>query len=473
MLFIAILTFANAVLDNKGFVLLYRWKIGEIPFNVIDGLVAFGMILFCLRWRSKARFHTDRVSRTWLAVLFAVFTTVLVGIVISAGNDARLYEVWTEARNLLGLAASICFGYYFLYTPRSGKMLAWVYVLSGLAASLMILLFFSNRAAELRSYENLNTLRTIEYVSCYAGLACLLLLFTLIAGVRLMPIWLTVLLAVVALIGQFATLSRSDWLGTFAGFAVLFLLIPREKRLGRLVTTLVLAPVMFVTLLAGVYLTSRVTGIDFYGKMAYRLASMLPGSEGGEQKAWSTRLPSAFYELKMWSESPIWGNGFAAQNRAEWSNKALGGMHHNPMTAALCETGLFGFTAYWMIFVAMFIVGRRLVRARLDPGSMLVGGLACVSAAYFLVYSVSTLSINTLRGAIPLGIVCGAVLRARAMQRTMLAQWEGYLPIAQGAVVDGQPQELAPLLDFDPAGFAVAGQGTTAGTTAAWQGQPI
>jgi hypothetical protein len=479
MFFIFILTFANAVLDNKGFVLTYRYKLGEMPLNVIDGLIALGMLLFCLRWRSRARFHAERISRSYLAILSILLVALLAGILASAGNsnNAALHEVWTGARNHAGLIASICFGYYFLYTPRSGKALAWIYILSGLGAATMILLFFSNRAAELRSYENLNTLRTIEYVSCYAGLASLLLLFTLIGGVRLIPIWLTVVLAALALIGQFATLSRSDWLGTFGGLIALFFLIPREKRMGRLLLTIILVPVLFVTLLLGVYLTSRVSGTDFYGKMVTRLQSMLPGSESGELKAWNTRLPAAFYELKMWMDSPIWGNGFAAQNRAEWSDKSLGGMHHNPMTAALCETGIFGFTAYWMIFVSMFIVGRRLVRARLDPGSMLVGGLACVSAAYFLVFSVSTLSINTLRGAIPLGIVCGAVLRARAMQRTMLHQWEGYLPIAQGAAVDGQPQDLAPLLDFDPAGFAVAGGQVTAaaapGNPSAWQGQPI
>src|SRR5690242_18664656 len=100
MFFIAILTFANAVLENKGFVLFYRWKIGDIPLNVIDGLIALGMILCLLRFRSRARFRTDHAHPALRPILITLLITLLVGMVASVTNEARLYEVWIEVRNL-------------------------------------------------------------------------------------------------------------------------------------------------------------------------------------------------------------------------------------------------------------------------------------------------------------------------------------------------------------------------------------
>jgi len=90
--------------------------------------------------------------------------------------------------------------------------------------------------------------------------------------------------------------------------------------------------------------------------------------------------------------------------------------------------------------IAMNVVGRRLVMARMDHGSVALGALAALSGVFFIVYGLTTLSFNTLRGAIPLGLICGMVLRCRAMQLTLARQYAGYLPEAQPNAEQWTPQ---------------------------------
>jgi hypothetical protein len=109
-----------------------------------------------------------------------------------------------------------------------------------------------------------------------------------------------------------------------------------------------------------------------------------------------------------------------------------------------------------------------MIRERVDRGSILMGALGCIAAVYGFFMGLMTMSINNLRGAIWLGIVCGAVMRTRAMQLTTRRFWEAYLP--DSANLHGE--QLEPLLEEDP--FWGAGAGLPVDdTNPAWQRHPI
>ncbi len=444
MWFLTILTFLNGVLDNRGFVLLHRVEIRGVPLNVFDLLILGGLILAFIRFRSGTRFHADRVHPAMQITMILMSLMLVVGMAASVGNGAPRYNVDIEARNEFGLLASLCLGYYFTFTVRSTKAFIWITIITGIVTALVILTFFSGQAAEMRSTTSINALRTIEYVPAYCAMAAFVLVFSIFTGARLMPAWLTALLAGVCLLGQFATLNRTDWAASFIALCSIFLFLPRGKRLSSIARSLVVIPALLGVLFVGVVVASKLSGSDFQAKMNTRIASLLPGSDTGGAKAWDTRLPSAMYELRLWSQSPLWGMGFSAEDMGALNDASMSAMHHNPMTAILCETGIIGFAAYWALFGSCFFVGRRIIRDALDKPTLLIGGLACTGAVFFLVYSVATLSINTLRGAIPLGVLCGVALRTRAIQLTLLRQWQGYLDPNMAQSADGI---WTPLLD--------------------------
>jgi len=184
-------------------------------------------------------------------------------------------------------------------------------------------------------------------------------------------------------------------------------------------------PAALACLWIGLTAASAVTGTDFNKKMYDRLLTMLPGDQPGVQKkAWDTRLASSLVELKWWSQSPIIGRRFGIHENQVLSlaPSQVVGLRHNSYTSTLAETGVIGLSAMLLMLGSTFVVGRRMVRAWTDRGSVLVGALAVVTASIFAMLGIMSMSFNQLRGAIPLGVVCGLVLRCRAMQQAALAQ---------------------------------------------------
>jgi hypothetical protein len=81
-------------------------------------------------------------------------------------------------------------------------------------------------------------------------------------------------------------------------------------------------------------------------------------------------------------------------------------------------------------------VGKRMITDRFDKTSMVVGALGATTGVYYIIYGASTMSFNVLRPAIPLGIICGVVLRTRVMQ---LALMQSQQETAGIELVPGQP----------------------------------
>jgi O-antigen ligase len=251
-------------------------------------------------------------------------------------------------------------------------------------------------------------------------------------------------------LGQFTTLSRSDWLCCAAGIGASFIVLPKGARGPSFTRAMIALPFLGLAIYAGMYAGSRITGRDVVGKMHARLLSMLPGDRPGTpKKAWNTRLPGTFAELRMFASSPIIGGGFGVQDTPEMEPYVAIGLRHNTWSSTLCETGLIGFSAFAVMVGGMMIAGWRMTRDRLDATTVVVGAFGFITGATFIMLGLATMSFNQVRGGLPLFIVAGVVLRTRAMQLTqkrILAEERAY--VAQyGYAEDALEAEQQPYLD--------------------------
>jgi hypothetical protein len=451
-----ILNLLNAAANNKTLVLQFRFEVWGFPINIFDVLLAVLSIGILLQRRSTY-FKVDRVPLVFMVVAAGLLLALLMGGALSFGNDTTVRNKLNETRNFATLPITFIAGYMYLRRPRSAAWLSYIYVLAGIASATMILLYFSGRAeADEHSLSNINALRAVNYISNYAGIAAAFLLFCLVAGVNIFPLPVTLLLMVFCFAGQMATLSRSDWIAQITAMIAALLLVPRGKRVRGIVVTLVALPLLYFATWGAVALVSQTTGVDFASKLMQKFNSLFISSDTSiSQTAYGSRLPGIEQELTLWSSSPLIGKGFAIQEQDfVKTGQHIMSYRHCAWTSFLAETGIIGFSMVLAMLIATFVIGRRMIRERVDRGSILMGALGCVTAVYAFFIGLTTMSINNLRGAIWMGIVCGAVVRTRAMQLTTKRFWEAYLP--EGAMLAGGEHQLV-LLDEDPL-WAGAGQ---------------
>jgi len=421
MWLLLLITIANASLSMKGFLVRYRLDVGGVPINVLDVLTFLGLLLLPLR-RHKMfvtnRFHP--LMRTAL-VLFALMT--LCGLIEALLNGCPIYVVGEDARNLLALPAAAILGYYYIVNIGSPMWYGWVQVVGGFCAATLILTFFYTRPADVATYSDINLYRTVDYVAAYAGIAAALLAYSIASGIRLLPTAAALALAGFCLVGQFATLARSDWLATLAAIVMAGAILPRGKRLVSAVRFALASAILCASIAMALYLASHLSGQDFFAKMGRRVGTLLPSDRSGEApKAWVTRVGGSLEELRLWLHNPLTGNGLAIQalDAPSVSESVRSGFYHDTWTSTLAQTGLLGFAAMAAVVGGCIVVGRRVIRDEVDYSFMLVGALAVATGSFFAVEGLTSYSFNQQRWAIVLGMTFGAVLRVRAMQLTFI-----------------------------------------------------
>lgn len=432
MFVLVLLTFVNACLKtvwiNSGYM---RWNIGSFPVNINDMIIAAGVLVTLLP-KGQYYFETERPhpALSWAIGLFML--AVLSGGIGALHNGATARQISTTSRNLFEVPVLIYLGYRLLPRPGSSLFFCYVIVMAGVVTSLMISTNFGGQIEDLQGGRDITTVRIVDFVSNYAGLASALILFSL--GIDAKPLfrpWIAVLLAALCYVGQFATLARSDWLAMTAGIAAAIAIMPRYRRGSKIAFTAVVLPIMAVVLYVGMLVASSISGKDVVGKMRDRVLTMLPGEHDGiKTKAWDTRLGGAMAELTLWSQSPIVGRGFGIQDTQTDDSTSY---RHNTWSSTLAESGLVGFSAMVLLCVGQVVVGRRMVRDRLDRSSVLVGGLGVITGVHFIVHGYCTMSFNQVRWAIPLALTYGMVMRCRAMQLAMAAEYQGNLPAIEDA----------------------------------------
>jgi hypothetical protein len=465
MWLLVIISLINSLVGSHSLLFEYRLQIAGMPINVLDFLLLLAVILALLKGNSEKRMQT-RPHRLLIPMLTIFMIALFIGVMVGLRNlsfGLTPKRLVTYTRDFAVLPMGVLVGYQLVPHLRSAYRYRYTVVACGILTSLMIVFYFKGRGEEFGIGSSLETLRTIDYVTPYAGIACAFVLFTMLSGPRLMPVLLAVPIAGLCLVGDFATLSRSDWVSTSASLGAVFVLLPKGQRAGKLFKGLLLAPVLLGFLGLGVVATSKVTGFDFSQKMTTRLRSMLPGEqEGVKVKAWDSRVPGALRELQLWCNSPLWGHGIGMQYtlhtmQDEDSRMAF---RHNSWSCILAETGLIGFTGAALLVGGCIVVGRRMVRDRLEPASILIGALGVITGMQYLFLGAATNGFVNQRSGMVLALTCGIVLRTRAMQLALAEQYAGYLaPDPHGGVgplVDAEGMPVASGMYTHAAGGADA-----------------
>ena len=426
MWFLAILVLLNAFANNSEFVNKMRITVAGMPINVFDGLITLGVLIALVRPRASAKFVQTSGMHKAMACMLLLFTVAFFG-GLAGGmvNGATDRQIFTAMRNFAAAPAAVYLAYFLTANVNASRRYLYIAVAAGVVASFMILVFFKTKT-ETRTFTNLNNARAVVYIGAYAGLAAALLFYSISSGVRLAPVVIASVVMGACLVGQFGTLSRSDWLATGAAMGAGFVLLPKEQRVRSAIRAAMAVPVLIASLWVGLYLGSQVTGKDMFGKMTDRFYSMLPGDRaGGEKaKAWETRLPGIFRELRAFASSPVIGRGFAIQDTPEMEGRWYAGLRHNSWTATLAETGILGFAAFSVMVGGMIVCGRRMVRDRTDQTTVLIGAFGVITGVFFIFHGLSTMSFNQVRSGLPLFVTAGVVLRTRQMQRALVQQAE-------------------------------------------------
>jgi hypothetical protein len=407
-------------------------------------LTAVAFIVAIMMMFSKGR-RTEEVPthRAFVASMVLGFLALVGGSIGAAMIHAPLYAYASEVRNFASLPISMFAAYYLLKTPRSSLRFSYVHVISGVLTAALIIIFFFGKSAEEANRMAIDQVRALQYVSWYAGLAAALLMYTVLNPQgRMLPTPLAILLICFCFVGQFGTLSRSDWVSATATLMTVPFLLPKARRGIKLIGFALTMPVLVVCLVIGVTLSSNFAGRDFSERLSKRVMTLLPGradDEYGHSKAWDTRLPGAVRELELWLDSPVIGNGFGYTVARGLEGEGVA-FYHNVWSSSLAMMGILGFGAYATPIIAMIVVGWRMVRQAVDKGSLLMGVIGVTSGVYGIVIGLSTMSVNVQPGGIAMGLLAGVVLRTRALQLAQIREYQGYIDFeARGAD--------APLLD--------------------------
>ncbi len=429
MWYLAIFTILNGILHNERMILEHRLYIGSVPINILDGFLFAGIVFGLM----KSRFRPGRIpaiqTHPLLIWIIGLFTASLLGGIVGflINNIDTTYAA-TALRNQIALPMAICIGYLFISNEKDCKRFGILYIITGVWVAALTLIHFSELAHEANVQRyGINAVRSMHgYNYRYAGIAAAYLIFVVIIGYKKLPSWFLLSLAGFCILGQCATLSRSDWIALAFGIFVIYFLIPRHERINKAFTMAFSAFILVAIIWVGLFAASQITNSNFFEKMNNRVFSLLPGYDvyyDDDAKAWETRVPGIIAELSLWIRNPVSGQGYGIQENTMSRHGRVVGMRHNSWTSALAETGLIGFAACVLaVFAGPVVIGLRIVRTGVDYRFVLLGGMGVTAGAYFCLHGLATMSFNQERGAIVIGIITGAVIRCREMQLSVLQQ---------------------------------------------------
>jgi hypothetical protein len=320
------------------------------------------------------------------------------------------------------MIASIYTGYRLVGYLRDAKKFPYILVFGGVAVSIMLLVAFDRNAEQYELHNNMNVLRTVSFVTSYAGTACALLVFTVLSGNKMFPTLIALLIAGFCFIGQLTPLHRSDWLGQAAALAVVPFIVPPGKRIRSLFGMFFVSISLVLFLWGALHAASLATGRNFHEAFEKRVMSMLPGDQqsASAPKAWATRVPAIMVETQMFLQSPLIGNGFAAEEATGRDAEVGMGFHHNSWTSTACQTGIFGLIGVFLAVCGPAIIGYKMIRAQTDKVSTLIGAAGVVCGVQQAFLGAATAGFNGYRVAMLIGMVAGVVWRVREIQLTQM-----------------------------------------------------
>lgn len=451
---IFIYTILNSIVSSAGFQNIYRIEIAGVPVGVMEGMLALGLIVAIFAGGSHKPHHDpiDRTHPVYAICIICLVIGQLMGMMGMFFHDAPLRAKLVFSREFFGMLAAVYTGYRLLPSIRAASKVPYAFVFGGIGTAIFLIYAFARGSERYALHGDTNALRTVQFVTTYAGVACAILLYSVLSGMRLFPTPISLAIAGFCFVGQLAPLHRSDWLAQLAAIAAVPLGLRPGERIKQGFRLVLAAIALVLSLWFGLHVASAATGRNFHKTFEDRVISMLPGErlKSSDQKAWDTRLPAIQVELQMWLVNPLMGRGFGAQEGSGLEEAVGYGFHHNAYTSTLAQVGVIGFIGVVLAVWSPVFVGMKLVRAGNDRGTVLLGGLGIVTGVQQGVLGMATASFNGYRMAMMIGLISGMCFKVRDMQLTAarLNAEYGYGQENQDAVMN----DMLPIPDFDDQG---------------------
>src|SRR4051794_17058676 len=384
----------NAAMDSRKIQNVFRINLGgDTPVGILEGTVIIGVILAAFLGRAKRDQEApSRPHPAYLVCMILLWVGFVFGVLGALMHGAGLRWKLVFMREYLGMPASIWVGYRLIGTLRDARKFPYVLAISGVATATMLMVAFGHGAEEYELHQNMNALRTVSFVSSYAGIACALLVFSVQSGARMFRPWIALAIAGYCFCGQLAPLHRADWAAMIAALAMLPICMPPGHRIKNAFYLLGITISLGISLWIGLHFASVVTGRNFHKTFEDRVISMLPGErfKNSDAKAWDTRIPAINLEMSFWMENPIMGRGFAYEESTGRNAEVGYAFHHNSWIQTGVQTGIFGFAGVAMAILCPVIIGLRMIRLNTDRVSILIGAAGVLGGAHQAILGAAT-----------------------------------------------------------------------------------
>ncbi|MGH7176678.1 MAG: hypothetical protein ACREJC_04795, partial [Tepidisphaeraceae bacterium] len=208
MWFLIYITLANASVSQYQIANIYRLNLGGILLGIWEFSLGFGVLLaMMLGGRYNARNPKARTHPAMIWILALLSLGFLAGVVGALLNNSPLKYALASGREYAAAPICIYAAYRLFPATQSAMKLIYALILGGTVTAIFLVLNFGENAEMAGFRDNINLVRSVNFVSSYAGLACLILVYTMTdRRFKVLPTPVAATVAAFCLVGQFATL---------------------------------------------------------------------------------------------------------------------------------------------------------------------------------------------------------------------------------------------------------------------------
>ena len=207
-----------------------RLTFGPIFVGSMEGIMVVLLGYALIFGGSISRDYPNQRTHPALTVLLALWIlAIITGTIGSFANHVDIPDYLRSAREFGAWPLYVIVGYRVLGTPKAAYRFMYVLIIAGTCTATILLMHFGENAEQAGLSDNLNSVRAVQYMNSYAGMAAMVLVYSMISGIRLMPTVIAMPLACYCLVGQCAPLHRGEWMAMMFCSVLMLTLIDRRK----------------------------------------------------------------------------------------------------------------------------------------------------------------------------------------------------------------------------------------------------
>ena len=128
----------------------------------------------------------DRMHPVFLIGMICMAAGWVFGVMGMFMHEAPMRDKLVFTREFFGMPAAMFIGYRMTKSFKSAQKFPYALILGGLGVSLMLMAAFGRGAERYEVAKDYNALRSINFITSYAGVACGLMIYSVLAGLRIL-----------------------------------------------------------------------------------------------------------------------------------------------------------------------------------------------------------------------------------------------------------------------------------------------